>query len=111
MAKFEGSAKISKKKGDTSINVSLGKKGFFERLSEMSEKSKKCDYCGKNTENIIANCQYEGFLGSTCHPKISGYIQLVSVNTSTRLCKDCAKKCNKCGKYFCPTHLKKHKCT
>lgn len=26
------------------------------------------------------------------------------------LCKDCAKKCKTCGKYFCPKHIDNHKC-
>ncbi|MFH1310783.1 MAG: hypothetical protein ABIH65_00050 [Nanoarchaeota archaeon] len=26
------------------------------------------------------------------------------------ICKDCATKCKKCGKYFCPKHINNHKC-
>ena len=26
------------------------------------------------------------------------------------LCSKCAKRCKKCGKMFCPKHIKKHKC-
>ncbi|MDO8741388.1 MAG: hypothetical protein Q7J54_07525 [Candidatus Woesearchaeota archaeon] len=102
MAKFEGSAKISKKEGDTSINVSLGKKGFFERLrerreSQLKQKQQFCGNCGKFMKESFAICAED-------------QRKLMYDWQRTFLCKDCAKKCNKCGKYYCPTHLKKHKC-
>lgn len=25
-------------------------------------------------------------------------------------CEKCCEKCKKCGKYFCPKHIDKHKC-
>lgn len=26
------------------------------------------------------------------------------------VCSDCAKKCKKCGKIYCPNHIKNHSC-
>ncbi|MBI2129437.1 hypothetical protein HYU07_04310 [Candidatus Woesearchaeota archaeon] len=106
MAKFEGSAKISKKEGDTSINVSLGKKGFFEKIAEnmskrmvakREENQKICKNCGVFMDKPFALCAWDAQ-------------RLMYDWQKTHLCKDCAKKCRKCGKYFCLEHLKKHKC-
>jgi len=47
-----------------------------------------CDYCGK-LENH-----------SKCQKSFCNKI----------LCKDCAKKCKKCGKFFCPKHINNHGC-
>lgn len=107
MSKFEGSARISKKEGDTSINLSLGKKGFFERLREDQEKRTKelgfpCINCGRFIKKPFSICSKEEVRWTPTHPMI--------LKQYRYLCKDCSKKCKECGKYFCPIHLKDHKC-
>lgn len=67
------------------------------------ENEKSCDYCGKEGIKIHATCQYKGFLGSVCRGQ-------KPFSISTDLCKDCAKQCKKCSKFFCQTHIGNHKC-
>jgi len=107
MAKLEGSAKLSKKEGDTSINVSLGRKGLGERIRESREAynrkvTETCVNCGKFIDKPTAVCsRNKGMGGITHHCRTKG---------QSVLCEDCAKKCKICGKYFCPEHLENHKC-
>lgn len=62
---------------------------------EREEAQKQCGYCGKNfhkKSEIKGECQHFWKLGLEY------------------LCKKCAKECKKCGKIFCPKHIKKHRC-
>jgi|SRR3989344_7321534 len=57
----------------------------------------ECVYCGKKIKKSIAVCS-SGMFGHWQN-KFYRY-----------LCKDCAKKCKECGRYFCPKHIKNHNC-
>lgn len=53
-----------------------------------------CSECGKRTQAICQMKVLSGLFGSCEEP----------------LCLDCAKKCKKCGKYFCSNHIHNHSC-
>ncbi len=108
MTKIEGSAKLLKKEGDTSINVSLGKKTMIDKIKEHHEKLEMkimatCVNCGKFINKPIAVCSRKSHW-------FTGQSHRERTPHQSVLCKDCAKKCQKCGKYYCPKHLKKHEC-
>ena len=56
---------------------------------------KRCSWCGKKVKN-----KEKDFICQGSHIFSKGKY----------LCKGCAKKCKKCGKYFCPKHINNHKC-
>ena len=61
--------------------------GGGDMINVISEKGTwYCDCCGKvgKMHSICCKCEEE-------------------------LCKECSKKCKRCGKHFCPKHIDKHK--
>lgn len=88
--------------------LKTGRKYCYVCRSQQHAKSlKECKYCGKKVK-IVASCQFVGFLGSKCVP---WNFSLKAVKREpTSLCEECAKKCEKCGKYYCPKHIGNHKC-
>lgn len=58
-------------------------------------KLNNCTWCGATLKDHYAYiiCQKHHFL-----------------NLRRCLCEKCAKKCPKCDKFFCPKHIKNHKC-
>ena len=90
----EAKAKIKEGKDGKEIKLSFG---------SSEEEENECTNCGRKGIKVYAKCQYSGMLGKRC---ISGSNAWVITN----LCRDCAKKCEGCGKHFCPKHINKHKC-
>jgi len=66
----------------------------------------KCGYCGKNL-----NCKDGIYESIKCQGK-HGWFSIIPFKKLAKnfICQDCAKKCSKCGKYFCPEHINNHKC-
>ena len=104
------------------------KKTFGERRKESIEYTREkikgekiCVGCGRFVDKVFAVCsQPDAALGPAerilfpMAGKHMGYAHKYSQESFgydiNILCEECAKKCKKCGKYFCPEHLKKHKC-
>lgn len=64
----------------------------------------KCSYCGKGLDKNEVKAKCSSLMGLHSNQTfIHEFIGQI-------LCKDCAKKCKKCGKYFCPKHINKHYC-
>lgn len=78
------------------INYGMSKEEYERQLAieiavnKLREKD-FCSNCGKKAEVI---CQKKTIFS----------------NCEKALCSDCAKKCKRCGKYFCDKHLNNHKC-
>lgn len=73
----------------------------YEKLKQEQNLSGKCDFCGKITKQLKAVC-------SKGH--IKSIQSFCGIPEDYGLCSDCAKKCKKCNKYFCPKCIKKHRC-
>ena len=67
------------------------KMGYYKEKQEY-EGNIECNYCG-----VI-------FLGG------GGRCQSLHWVQGDRLCPECARKCAKCGKIYCPKHINNHKC-
>jgi len=50
----------------------------------------------------LSECGYCG--------KLENYSKCQKLFCDKILCKDCAKKCKKCGRFFCPKHINSHGC-
>jgi len=94
MGYWDEKRKYEREKNKINIKNSISSGNWKTRV--MDEESKTCSNCKKKNVKIVSLCN--GFHFNTGF--LAGY----------RLCKDCAKKCKKCGKSFCPKHIKKHKC-
>lgn len=59
-----------------------------------------CTWCGSSLKFDKENNRYKWTNCQGLHLTWKGKI----------LCEECAKKCKKCGQYFCPKHINNHKC-
>jgi len=72
--------------------------GYYKEKLEYEKENKEiCNDCG-SMGNIRAKC-----CGST--KSLFGKIECERV-----MCKNCAKKCKICKKYFCSSHIDNHNC-
>ena len=62
----------------------------------------KCAYCGK----VLS----KGEVVAKCSSAVSHFLTRDLFSIGDPLCKDCAKKCPKCNKFYCPKHLETHTC-
>lgn len=72
---------------------------FAEHLDNRNKQNENiCTHCGKQL------VQGQIYFCSKTHWKYGrGFFR-------APFCNECAKKCNKCKKYFCIKHIEKHKC-
>jgi len=66
---------------------------FNEKVARYKEiVEKQCRHCGKDLRKTTPFAHCSNFW------------------CGKPLCKECTKKCKRCGKYYCPKHIKTHNC-
>ena len=84
-----------------------------ELIKEVKKKESKdilfCNNCGKRAK-LVATCS-QGSQEVNLIQHIRQHIVYGSLHKyKAPLCKNCSKKCKKCGKFYCPEHIKNHDC-
>lgn len=88
--------------------------GYWEekrKYEDLKHTIQECTFCGKQGK-MLASCQYSSFMGlNPCGKRRSQIVKEgIEFEIINQLCRECAKKCKKCSKFYCPDHIKKHKC-
>ena len=88
--------------------------GYWEekrKYEELKEQTKVCTHCGKQGK-MKASCQHISLWNGQCgtHLAFNFANKDLAIVTHNNLCEDCAHKCKKCGKHFCPKHITNHNC-
>ena len=96
---FRGRAKYKKGRGKHEIELKLGE--------DKEDKNTFCYHCRKKIkeEESVGACNVEHF---------SIFLKILTAlflrKPSFILCSNCAKRCKKCERIYCPIHIKNHRC-